>query len=104
VTTRPVPEITARVLYHFPERIPMSRRAKEFVESFIVEYEAPVSHEADDLTESKAFAASCYASAAIEGISKAEIDEEYEDLVAEFASSHESMVNDEITAEVPEDD
>ena len=29
----------------------MSRRAKEFVESFIVEYEAPVDYEADDLTE-----------------------------------------------------
>lgn len=53
---------------------------------------------------SKAFAASCYASAAIEGISKAEIDEEYEDLVAEFASSHESVVDDKITAKVAEDD
>ena len=45
----------------------MSLRAREFVESFIVEYEAPVVHESDDLTESKAFASSCYASAAIGG-------------------------------------
>ena len=82
----------------------MSLRAREFVESFIVEYEAPVAHEAGGLTESKAFAASCYASAAIEGISKAEIDEEYEDLVAEFASSHESIINDVNKAKVAEDD
>jgi hypothetical protein len=38
------------------------------------------------------------------GGSKAEIDEEYEDLVAEFASSHESMVNDVNKAKVAEDD
>ena len=82
----------------------MSPRAREFVESFMVEYERPVGHEGDDLTESKAFAASCYDSAAIEGISKAEIDEEYEDLVAEFASSHESMIDDEIKAKVAKDD
>ena len=82
----------------------MSHRAREFVESFILEYEAPVAHEAGALTESKAFAASCYNSAAIEGISKAEIDEEYVDLVAEFASSHESMIADEIKAKVAKDD
>jgi hypothetical protein len=62
----------------------MSLRAREFVESFIVEYERPAAHETDDLREAKAFVASCYASAAIEGISRAEIDEEYPDLVAEF--------------------
>ena len=74
----------------------MSLRAREFVESFIVEYERPVAYETNDLPESKAFAASCYASAAIEGIPRAEIDEEYVDLVAEFASSHESMISDEV--------
>ena len=74
----------------------MSLRAREFVESFIVEYERPVAYETDSLLESKAFAASCYASAAIEGIPRAEIDEEYLDLAAEFASSHDSMVSDEI--------
>ncbi len=74
----------------------MSLRAREFVESFIIEYERPAAYETDDLSESKKFAASCYASAAIEGISRAEIDEEYMDLVAEFASSHESMLKDEI--------
>jgi len=62
----------------------MSLRAREFVESFIVEYERPTSNERDGLREAKAFAASCYDSAAIEGISKVEIDEEYADLVAEF--------------------
>jgi hypothetical protein len=74
----------------------MTLRAREFVKSFIVEYERPAAHEADDLRESNAFAASCYASAAIEGISRAEIDEEYKDLVAEFASSQKSMISDEI--------
>ena len=63
----------------------MSLRAREFVESFIVEYESPAANATDALNEAKAFAASCYDSAAIEGISKAEILEEYADLVAEFA-------------------
>ena len=62
----------------------MSLRAREFVESFIVEYERPAAHETDGFREAKAFAASCYDSAAIEGIPKPEIDEEYADLVAEF--------------------
>jgi hypothetical protein len=74
----------------------MSLRARGFVESFIIEYERPAAYETDDLSESKQFAASSYASAAIERISRAEIDEEYADLVAEFASSHESMIKDEI--------
>ena len=76
----------------------MTPRAKEFVESFIVEYERPAAYEKGELAESRAFAASCYNSAAIEGISRAEIDEEYGDLVAEFASSYESMMDDEIKA------
>lgn len=68
----------------------MSLRAREFVESFIVEYERPAAQETDDLREARAFTASCYDSAAIEGISKAEIDEEYADLVAEFVRATEA--------------
>jgi hypothetical protein len=45
------------------------------------------------LSESRANAAAYYDSAEIESISTAEIDEEYEDLVAEFASSLEKMID-----------
>lgn len=82
----------------------MSQRAREFVKSFIVEYENPVALGATDLNKSKAFAAACYASAELEGISHAEIHEEYEDLAVEFASSHESMVDDEIKAKEAQTD
>jgi hypothetical protein len=75
----------------------MSERARDFVESWKDEYLHPVTYEPEgDLSESKANAAACYDSAAIEGISKAEIDEEYEDLIAEFVSSHEKMIDAEV--------
>ena len=99
-----MPKNTARVFVPSSRKDTHEPARQRVCRLFIVEYEAPVDYEADDLTELKAFAASCYASAAIEGISKAEIDEEYEDLVAEFASSHESVVDDKITAKVAEDD
>jgi hypothetical protein len=81
----------------------MSERARDFVESFRDEYQHPSGYEAEDVAESKALAAACYDAAAIEGIPRAEIDEEYDDLVAEFASSHESMIDDEVKAKAAKD-
>ncbi len=71
----------------------MSERAKDFVETFKQERLHPSAYEGDDLSESKALAAACYEAAEAAGISKEEIDEEYEDLVSDIATTAESMID-----------
>ncbi|HEX3755635.1 MAG TPA: hypothetical protein VHV26_11225 [Rhizomicrobium sp.] len=72
----------------------MSARARAFVESWIQEYLHPVAYENKaHHAESRANAVACYESALIEGITKAEIDEEYPNLVAQMAQAHEKIID-----------
>lgn len=75
----------------------MSRRARTFVESWIGQYVHPASYESKDRhAESRANAVACYHSALIEGISKEEISEEFDDLVTHMANQHEQIIDKEI--------
>jgi hypothetical protein len=83
----------------------MSQRARAFVESWIEEYVHPTGYEDENHhSESRANAAACFESALIEGITKAEINEEYEDLVARMAQVHKQIVDREIANKVAKDD
>lgn len=83
----------------------MSERAKAFVEAWIEENVHPAAYEPeDDNTQSEANAAACIEAATAQGISKAEIDEEFEDLVAHMAENHESVIDGEIARLVAKDD
>ena len=83
----------------------MSERARAFVESWIEEYVHPTGYEdKNHHSESRANAAACYESALIEGITKAEISEEYEKLVAHMAQVHEQIIVREIANKIAKDD
>lgn len=72
----------------------MSERARAFVESWIEEYVHPIAYEdPNHHAESRANATACFESALIEGITKGEIDEEYEDLIARMAQAHEQIID-----------
>lgn len=74
----------------------MSGRAKVFVEFWISEFIHPDTHEDEARTESRVSALACVKSAALNGIAKPEIDEEYGDLTAYIAAAHEQIVEAEL--------
>ena len=64
---------------------------------WIGEYVRPTECEDENRhAESRANAVACYELALIEGITKAEIDEEYPDLVSHFAQVHVQMLAQEV--------
>ncbi len=76
----------------------MSKRAKAFVEYWTSEFLQPDSYEDEEtLPESRLNAAACISAAAARGIAKAEIEEEFTDLVAHIAALHERLVDSELT-------
>ncbi len=72
----------------------MSQRARKFVNYWIAEFLHPDLYEDDEtLSESVENAADCCKCAAMYGIGKAEIDEEFDDLVAHIARIHEKILD-----------
>jgi hypothetical protein len=70
----------------------MSERARKFVESWVEEYVHPPGFEEDNRhSRSRAEAVACLESAEIEGISKNEIKEEFDDLVSYMTARHQEM-------------
>jgi hypothetical protein len=83
----------------------MSERARAFVESWVQEYVHPTTYENENRhSESRANAVACYESALIEGIAKAEVEEEYGDLVTHMAKVHEQTIDREIARLVRKED
>jgi hypothetical protein len=83
----------------------MSQRARAFVDSWIQEYVDPTTYEDKDRhSQSRAFAVACYNAALIEGITKAEIAEEYPDLVSHMAKVHASTIDAEVDRLVRKED
>jgi hypothetical protein len=79
----------------------MSERARAFVESWVKEYVHPVGYEdANHHSKSRANAIACYESALIEGITKTEIDEEYDDLVTYMVNARKGIIDQEIANKV----
>ena len=75
----------------------MSKRAKAFVERWLDEYHHPDAYEdEEEHCESKANAAACFKAAAFAGIAKAEIDEEFGDLVVHIAPLRERIIDAEL--------
>ncbi len=76
----------------------MSKRARTFVEYWTSEFLQPDSYEDEEtLPESRLNAAACISAAAARGIPKAEIEEEFPDLVAHIAALHERLLDSALT-------
>jgi tetrahydromethanopterin S-methyltransferase subunit H len=70
----------------------MSERARDFVESWKEEQLQPAANTEEALAQSAALAEACYQAAAEAGISKKEIDQEYEDLASDIAAALEAQI------------
>lgn len=79
----------------------MTQRARAFVEYWIEEFLHPDAYEDEEtFDESTENAAQCVHYAAMNGIAKPEIDEEFGDLVAHIARIHEQIVDTEMNRRV----
>jgi hypothetical protein len=75
----------------------MSSRARAFVQSWVKENVHPATYESENHhSASRANAVTCYQLALIEGISKQEISEEFDDLVTYMARQHARYIDNEI--------
>ena len=70
----------------------MSERARDFVECWKKEQLPPAADVDDALAQSAGLAETCYEAAAAAGISKEEIDREYDDLASDIAAALEARV------------